>query len=370
VRAAIRLLPSPAVRFCLAVIAGSLVLGPAVGWLAGPRWIPAYRFLALPVIPVLLVAVPVILLRHRARLDSGRPGLGSAMTDWRLAWRAARENELSRPRLASLAAALLLAPPLLATFAAWKASIPEFQAYRWDAAMAAADRWVHFGRYPHEWLAPLFARPALVDALDVVYILWYALFLLGPAAVAWAPESAWRRRTLLVGAMSWILLGVATATAFASAGPCYYAWAAGVTGAANPYEPLMSRLAEISASHRLFALEAQEFVRSNYRSGTTVGQGISAFPSMHVGIAALAAIAAWERSRGLGAVLAAFALLIQLGSVVLGWHYAVDGYGAALGVALLWWLAKRWDAALAGAAERRAQGRTVATTDIVTASQR
>jgi hypothetical protein len=36
-----------------------------------------------------------------------------------------------------------------------------------------------------------------------------------------------------------------------------------------------------------------------------------------------------------------FAVLILLGSVHLGWHYAVDGYAGALGAALLWHLVGR-----------------------------
>ena len=56
-------------------------------------------------------------------------------------------------------------------------------------------------------------------------------------------------------------------------------------------------------------------------------------PSLHVGIAVLFALVAGSLSRPLGLILAVYALAIQIGSVVLAWHYAVDGYaGAALAV--------------------------------------
>ena len=60
---------------------------------------------------------------------------------------------------------------------------------------------------------------------------------------------------------------------------------------------------------------------------------------MHVAMAALIAIAAWKVSRRLGALAWAFALLILVGSVQLGWHYAVDGYLSLLLVPPIWLLA-------------------------------
>jgi len=38
-----------------------------------------------------------------------------------------------------------------------------------------------------------------------------------------------------------------------------------------------------------------------------------------------------------GVAAGVFAVLILLGSVMLGWHYAIDGYAGALGVLALWW---------------------------------
>ena len=42
-----------------------------------------------------------------------------------------------------------------------------------------------------------------------------------------------------------------------------------------------------------------------------------------------------------GIALSAFAVLILLGSIHLGWHYALDGYVGAAGAALVWHLVGR-----------------------------
>jgi hypothetical protein len=57
---------------------------------------------------------------------------------------------------------------------------------------------------------------------------------------------------------------------------------------------------------------------------------------MHVAIAALLVIATWDLNRWIGLFMLAGAMLIMVGSVHLGWHYAIDGYAAAIGVWLIW----------------------------------
>ena len=67
---------------------------------------------------------------------------------------------------------------------------------------------------------------------------------------------------------------------------------------------------------------------------------------MHVTIAVLIFLAALNMNRWLAWVTGLFAFLILVGSVQLGWHYAIDGY-LGIGVALLSWSLAgpiaRWD---------------------------
>jgi membrane-associated phospholipid phosphatase len=48
-------------------------------------------------------------------------------------------------------------------------------------------------------------------------------------------------------------------------------------------------------------------------------------PSVHNGLAVLFALAAFRLNRVAGWALAAYAVFIWLGSIHLGWHYALDG---------------------------------------------
>jgi membrane-associated phospholipid phosphatase len=77
---------------------------------------------------------------------------------------------------------------------------------------------------------------------------------------------------------------------------------------------------------------AAEFLWANYQAkGALIGGGISAFPSMHVAIAAWLAIVLNDRGwpkLGMAYFFGVFAC-----SVILGWHYAIDGIaGAAIAI--------------------------------------
>src|SRR5690606_9683564 len=80
------------------------------------------------------------------------------------------------------------------------------------------------------------------------------------------------------------------------------------------------------------------YLLANFEAGTgAAGTGISAMPSMHLAIVTLNACMLTSLNRQVGIVAWIYVALIQLGSVYLGWHYAIDGYFSIAVVCVIWW---------------------------------
>jgi hypothetical protein len=163
-------------------------------------------------------------------------------------------------------------------------------------------------------------------ALLFTAVLFYALI---------APRYV-RARFFLSFAASWLLIGVLGAYVFASAGPCY----ANLVGAASApdFAPLMERLRAIhEGGYHLGAYDWQG-VLWKHHSAREYGfaMGVSAMPSMHNAITVLYALSLSRASRPIRIAAWAFVALIFVGSIHLGWHYAVDGIVAGLMMWGIW----------------------------------
>ena len=226
------------------------------------------------------------------------------------------------------------------TFTVMKASIPSLAPFAWDVQFEQLDRWLHGGIAPWELLQPILGVPLITHAINWAYNFWfYFLGLIWLWQAFSQRDDRLRLRFFLTLILGWILLGNIAATMFSSAGPCYFGR---VTGLADPFVPLMSYLHEASRSHAVWALEAQEMLWHNYSlREVALGSGISAMPSMHVAMATLFALVCWRTKRWLGIAMTIYAIVIMIGAVHLGWHYAVDGYASALGIMLIWWVVGR-----------------------------
>jgi hypothetical protein len=130
----------------------------------------------------------------------------------------------------------------------------------------------------------------------------------------------------------WIVVGNVLAGAFLSAGPAYYGLVTGDTGRFADQLGFLRHGAAWSNS----AVSYQDYLWQLYAAGLTgFGSGISAFPSVHVGLITMNALFIADYSRRLGLIAFAYVAFVAASSVFLAWHYAIDGYVAiAVTVAL------------------------------------
>jgi hypothetical protein len=268
----------------------------------------------------LLIAGGVARLRARSW-----PGMG------RLLW---SEGWLTERPLRHVLMSVSLAAFFWA-FASWKSTIPLVHPFGWDQRLWSLGAQLHGGQ-PDVLLAPIFGAPRTIIALDSLYeTWWFALFGLLLWQV-WQRDLARAKRFLLAFALVWIVLGIFLATAFSSAGPCY----AGLITGTHRFDELFARLNAANAISPLTALQAQGYLWAAYVRGIVPpGGGISAFPSLHVAGAVLAALAVSERNRAVGVLAWVYMVLVWISSIMLGWHYSLDGYVAVLGVTACWWVA-------------------------------
>jgi PAP2 superfamily. len=243
-------------------------------------------------------------------------------------------------RLLYLAPILLLIPVFAVAFSFLKSTIPILSPYTWDTAFTRWDYLLHGSSHPWVLLQPVLGYPLVTGGINFLYNLWYlTMYVLLMLQVFDTRNPALRMRFLLSFLLTWIVLGTFGALAFSSMGPCYDP---GIASNSGPYAPLMNYLKAAGESVPVPSLELQQMLWDNYQgNGRAVGSGISAMPSMHVAIAALMALFGWHYSRAAGIALTAYALVVLVGSVHLGWHYAVDGYAGALGAWLIWWVVGR-----------------------------
>ncbi len=157
--------------------------------------------------------------------------------------------------------------------------------------------------------------------------------------VATSPKAAPVRTRYLVCFMAvWILVGNVLAALFLSAGPAFYGL---ITGDTARFGGQLAFLANGVGSPNS-AISYQKYLWALNNAGQTgFASGISAFPSVHVGLVTLNALFLREYNRHLGTLAFVYVAFITASSVYLAWHYAIDGYVGAAVVLLIYFAARK-----------------------------
>lgn len=224
---------------------------------------------------------------------------------------------------------------MLVSFALLKRLIPVLNPFAWDMELIQLDQMLHFGMDPWEIAHAIAGNPYVITLVTAAYNFWLFLmyFSLIFACFSKANRAA-RMQYLIAFVLVWAIGGNILATVFSSVGPVYVH----ELGLGDHFAPLLDLLRMQSETQPLSVVESQAALWDMYASPQSVS-GISAFPSMHVASTTLMMIYARAYNRRFGQVMTVFALVIMLGSVLLAWHYAVDGYVGALVAFGCWWIA-------------------------------
>lgn len=221
--------------------------------------------------------------------------------------------------------------PFHGIFTSTKNLLPALFPFTWDVWLADLDETLHGGRAPWELIAPIANLPGVLSIVDFAYsTIWFvAMIAVSGYAAMSSRHSALRYRYFVSFFFVWVFLGNILAGGAMSAGPCFYAQ---VVGDSERFAGLMAMLPEGSSAARY-----QAYLWSLFEAGEIgLGTGISAFPSVHLGATTIMTLFLLHVNRRLGWLSLVYLAVIQIGSVQLGWHYAVDGYASILLTVAAW----------------------------------
>jgi len=276
--------------------------------------LPTYTLFAIGASLIFAMIAAVRMLVRLYREGERRPASRLLTECWNARW-----------RIAFLLAGLATVTLSACAITALKSQIQRHVPFYADPALANFDRMI-FGEDSWRLTHTLFGWA--FPELDVLYATW----LFGQTAtltgVLFAAPSRFKNQALITHSLIWLLLGIAAAYALSSAGPIFYDQVYGGTRFAE--------LRHLIASSTLTAAP-QDYLWKSHEGGTLdFGAGISAMPSLHVAGATWLALVIGAAFPRLKPFIWTYPVLIYLGSMMTGWHYALDGIVGAGGAVLIW----------------------------------
>ncbi len=249
-------------------------------------------------------------------------------------------------RLGRAVVMLILCCLFLAAFTSVKSSLPYmaqllgFEVFFADPFFAKLDQILHFGVDPwvlsHDLTEITGWDNFAVHASLIYGPVWLVLAFYLPVIMAFVGDD---ERTIkhyvILYAFSWVVLGNVFALIGQSGGPIFYDR---IFETARFGDLTATLDASSSMANSWFSI-VQPGLWDNYVSGDqAIGSGISAFPSLHVGMIMVAALYLAEKHMFLRAFGIFMVIGVMFSSVWVGFHYAIDGYFSivAIYVAHVW----------------------------------
>jgi len=200
-----------------------------------------------------------------------------------------------------------------------KVCVPLLRTDLYDPALWKLDRWLHFGLSPSVFATALFEHSSVAGWLDRWYGLWTPSVLVMLAFFTASTDALLRRRFMLSCVFLWGL-GCWLYVALPALGPIFYV--------PELWQEIAGRIPSANAMHGLLWANYQKMLagRNGVLREFNPIYAIAAMPSLHVGAHALFAVWSWRHARPVALVFVVATFLTFVGSLVTGWHYAVDGY--------------------------------------------
>lgn len=301
----------------------------AIAMVADYGW-KALRFMPMVLFVGLVVQIVMAIKR------SGVQAADTLIAQW-------RQMVLDPYMLMARLAPILLMPFFFSSFSVLKMLLPRYIPFWLDEPFAKIDKFLFFGYQPWELTHAIFTTSSATRSFDIYYTIWVLLLSVVIVGFAFFAPRVERARFFLAFSGAWVFLGFIGAWLGSSAGPCFAALL-GIPSAPE-FAGLMEKLAQADrdTNGAMSALAWQKMLWEGYTSQIyQFGRGISAMPSLHNAIAVLYIFVGFRFGKLLGWVMVAYAVIIFVGSIHLGWHYAVDGIVAALGMWGIWKVVDWW----------------------------